>query len=509
MRDREQKSELPELSLDGRLLAKNSLWNLVGWGAPLLVALAAIPLLIKGLGIERFGVLTLIWMGIGYFSLFDIGLGQALTKLVAEKLGVERPEEISKLIWTALIWMGILGILGTALVALLSPWLVYDALKIPQSLRTEALLSFYLLAASIPVVIASAGLCGVLEAYQRFDLANAVRLPMGLFNFLSPLFILLISHSLAAIVGALIIGRMVGCLAYFWLCLRVIPSLSKVSVDRRALRPLLSFGGWMTVTNIIGPLMVYMDRFLIGVFVSMAAVAYYTTPYEVVIRLTIIPVALMGVLFPAFSTCLVQDRTRAVMLFDRGVNYIFLTLFPLTLAIVTLAKEVLEIWLGQEFSQHSTAVLQWLAVGVFINSLARVPFAAVQALGRPDAIAKLHAVELPLYLGTLCWLLRAYGIYGAAMAWTFRVFLDTLIMFAMAYRFVPETMASINRLAGMVGAALLVFLFCSLAPDLHLRALLLCLTLAIFTFAAWFFILEPQERHLFKGKLRFLSILSG
>src|SRR4029077_8305275 len=101
---------------------------------------------------------------------------------------------------------------------------------------------------------------------------------------------------------------------------------------------------------------------------------------EVVIRLTIIPVALMGVLFPAFSTCLVQDRTRAVMLFDRGVNYIFLTLFPLTLAIVTLAKEVLEIWLGLEFSQHSTAVLQWLAVGVFINSLARVPFAAVQAL---------------------------------------------------------------------------------------------------------------------------------
>src|ERR1700732_1001665 len=107
MRDREQKSELPELPFDGRLLAKNSLWNLVGWGAPLLVALAGIPLLIKGLGIERFGVLTLIWMGIGYFSLLDIGLGQALTKLVAEKLGVERPEEISKLIWTALIWMGI------------------------------------------------------------------------------------------------------------------------------------------------------------------------------------------------------------------------------------------------------------------------------------------------------------------------------------------------------------------------------------------------------------------
>ena len=50
MLDREQKSKLPKLPLDGRLLAKNSLWNLLGWGAPLLVALVAIPLLIKGLG---------------------------------------------------------------------------------------------------------------------------------------------------------------------------------------------------------------------------------------------------------------------------------------------------------------------------------------------------------------------------------------------------------------------------------------------------------------------------
>jgi O-antigen/teichoic acid export membrane protein len=95
MRDPEQKSELPELPFDGRLLAKNSLWNLVGWGAPLLVALAVIPLLIKGLGIERFGALTLIWMGIGYFSLFDIGLGRALTKLVGKNSALNVPKRLA------------------------------------------------------------------------------------------------------------------------------------------------------------------------------------------------------------------------------------------------------------------------------------------------------------------------------------------------------------------------------------------------------------------------------
>ena len=71
----------------GRLLARNTVWNLGGQVAPLVVAIFAIPPLIKGLGTDRFGVLTLAWVVIGYFSLFDLGLGRALTKLVAGQEG--------------------------------------------------------------------------------------------------------------------------------------------------------------------------------------------------------------------------------------------------------------------------------------------------------------------------------------------------------------------------------------------------------------------------------------
>ena len=69
----------------GPRLAKNVAWNFLGHGLPLLVGLATIPLLIDGLGVERFGILVLAWMIIGYFSL--LGLPRALTKLVAENLG--------------------------------------------------------------------------------------------------------------------------------------------------------------------------------------------------------------------------------------------------------------------------------------------------------------------------------------------------------------------------------------------------------------------------------------
>ncbi len=59
-----------------RRLARNVLWNLLGTGAPLLMALVAIPMLIEGLGTARFGVLTLAWTVVGYFSLVSLELGR-------------------------------------------------------------------------------------------------------------------------------------------------------------------------------------------------------------------------------------------------------------------------------------------------------------------------------------------------------------------------------------------------------------------------------------------------
>ena len=210
--------------------------------------------------------------------------------------------------------------------------------------------------------------------------------------------------------------------AHLLLCLRVVPELYRnFKLQREMIRSLVSFGSWMTVSNIISPLMVYFDRFLVGAILSMEAVAYYATPYEVLTRLRIIPSALVGVLFPAFSTTLMQDRTRTTRLFGQGINYIFLLLFLPILFIVTMASESLKLWLGMDFAQHSTLVVQMLAIGMFVNSLAQLPFALIQGTGRPDITAKLHFVELPFYLSGVWWLTVRYGIKGTAIAWVLRV----------------------------------------------------------------------------------------
>src|SRR5437667_4284659 len=94
----------------GRLLARNTVWNLLGSGAPMLLAVFCIPILIRGLGTDRFGVLTLAWALIGYASLFDLGLGRALTQLVAQKLGTGDEREVPQVVWTSLLLMLALGV---------------------------------------------------------------------------------------------------------------------------------------------------------------------------------------------------------------------------------------------------------------------------------------------------------------------------------------------------------------------------------------------------------------
>src|SRR5438876_7136047 len=133
----------------GRLLARNTIWNLIGNGAPMVVAIFWIPILIRGLGKERFGVLTLAWALIGYASLFDLGLGRALTQLVAKKLGRGEDHEIPALVWTSLLLMMALGLVGAAVIIAISPWLVHHVLKIPDSLQSETVCAFYLLGLSV------------------------------------------------------------------------------------------------------------------------------------------------------------------------------------------------------------------------------------------------------------------------------------------------------------------------------------------------------------------------
>ena len=479
-----------------RLLARNTLLSLVGQVVPMIAAVIAIPILIAHLGAPRFGVLTLAWAAIGYFGLFDLGLGRALTQAVAASLGTNgSEEELAEVTWTALWLMFALGVLGALLLAALTPWIVMHGLNIPLELMNESRIAFYFLAVSLPFVVTTAGLRGLIEAHQHFGLGTALRVPLALVTFIAPLLVLPFTFRLGPIVAVLAVGRALTWLAHIVVCLHRYPYLRHgTRVRRAAVMPLVRFGGWMTVSNVVSPFMTYLDRFFIGAILPLAAVAHYVTPYEVVTKLLVLPLAMIAVLFPAFASSFMNDRARTGVLFERSLRVVLLLMFPLLLTVVVFAHEGLTMWVGAEFARASTPVLQWLAIGIFVNALAQAPFAVLQGVGRPDLTAKLHLVELPIYVAALWWLAHRYGIVGVAAAWTLRATIDFGALLILALRLVPDAVSRVQRTMLGALAALAALATATVVQGEYPKIVFLGAAFAGFAVLGWTRVVQPSER---------------
>ncbi len=489
----------------GKLLARNTVYNLIGHISPLLVAFIAIPYLIKGMGIERFGVLAIAWTVIGYFSLFDMGIGRATTKFVSEFYARGYQQKLRGLVKASLILLSGFGIIAGIILASITPWLVNDLLNIPDYLLSETQRSFYLLAAFVPVALLISGARGVLESQQRFGVINAIRIPSSAAAFLVPLIVLSFSRSLFPIVGLLAASRMLTLIFYIHYCFKGLRGTgSEAKMEKGYFRKLLGYGGWLTVSNVIAPLLGNTDRFFIGGILTLSAVAYYATPFDMVNKLFIIPVGIMGVIFPAFSAFSSGEKDRLDNLHRRTVNYILISVIPLVACIIVFARPLLNIWLGAEFATESAIVLQLLAAGVLFSSVARAPFNAIQALGRADLTAKLFLLELPIYLGLLILLTKTFGIIGTAGLWLGRLVIELAILAAIYRKTAAVGKPKLNFfhiyiwISGSIASSFLL----SLITSLYLRIFSFIAFLVVIGMLIYMLLLDEYDKKLFKDVLR-------
>jgi O-antigen/teichoic acid export membrane protein len=317
---------------------------------------------------------------------------------------------------------------------------------------------------------------------------------MGIANFVGPLMVLPFSKSLTAVVTVIMVFRFLAWAAHIRYCISVFPALVHCRVEREAVRPLFALGGWMTVSNVLNPLLISSDRFMIGAIVSVTAVAYYATPYEMMTRALVIPGALTGVLFPAFSTSSIADRGHTCTLFAWATKIVYMCMFPLALIFVMFGGYGLRLWLGAEFSAKSTHILQIFAINVFLSSLGLVAFVLIQAAGRPDITAKINMLELVAYLPIAWLLIHARGIEGAAWAWFGRVVVDTFILFVIVRRLFPGTAALVRRMGIFLAATIAFLLLLTASRTTPTYAVLLVAIMAGFAIVGWLVVLVPHER---------------
>lgn len=447
-------------------LVRHTLFNLIGLGAPLLLALVSIPVLVGALGPAKFGVLTLIWAVTSYLGLFDLGLGRALTQQLAVALARGDRAESGALSATALLLLSGLGMVAGLLLALLAP----AGLDLIAGLddRAATLKAFYLMALALPAVIVTAGLRGMLEANHQFGALNAIRLPLGLWTFAGPwLAVALAGPDLVAIGAALLAGRWLALLAHGFCVWRGLPMLrGHLRWQGRWLRPLCTTGGWLTVSNVVSPMMGYLDRFVLAALVSATAVAYYATPLELVTKLSVLPAALTAVLLPALAAALAAppaaDAPRVWPLCEQSLRWLMLGIGATAVPLALFAEPALRWWIGAEFAQHGASLLRIFCIGIAVNCLAHVPLTLLHSAGAMRVTALIHCLELPLFLLLLWGLTRSFGTTGAASAWLLRMSADTALLFAAGAARFTGMQAALLTPRLLAGAAALALGFAAL-----------------------------------------------
>lgn len=416
-------------------IRKNSLWNLFGSALPMLIGIAAIPYIFNKIGIERIGVLTITWALIGYFSIFDFGLGRALTQRIARSSSVQDKNQETLTATTGVYLTLGLGIAGTLLGVFTIETYGLDWINFDKSLEQEIYLSFLLACLAMPAVTATAGLRGILEGRLRFKAVNVIKLLLGISNFLMPVVsIVFFGPRLDYIVGSLVFVRYIVFFVHYLILKKtILTKLGAFSFNEA--KQLFRFGGWMTLSNIVSPLMGVTDRFLIANVLGAAMVAYYTIPADFMIRLLILPAAITTALFPVFSNHFAEKNyADALNLYRKSIRVIGLVMGTIVACILFGAEFGISAWLGPKFAEKSAVVAYLFAVGVFFNSIAQVPHAYIQASGDARSTAIIHVVEAALYLPLLLLLMHTHGIRGAAIAWAARALLDLIMLQLRAMR---------------------------------------------------------------------------
>jgi O-antigen/teichoic acid export membrane protein len=472
-------------------VGRHTLYNLVGSIAPMFVSILTVPLYLHLVGNTRYGVLALVWMFLGSFGVFDPGIGRAAAYHIA-RLYDAPARDREDIFWTALLINLGFGMVGGLVLYLVAQTLFVSTFHMPASLRGEVLASLPWLASSIPVSIVGNVLGGVLQAREWFGVSNAIGFGNTMLTQFVPLIVAsLHGPNLTWLIIAILLTRMFGFIPNFWAVAKALPLGAGGRVKSGLIKTLFSYGGWITVTSLLSPLLSSMDRFLIGSVLNVDAVAYYTVATNLSSKVSVIPGALVTSLFPKLSRGAEGDADRIA---SNAVVELAAVITPLIVAGLVAMPIFMHLWVGAAFASHAAPVATILLLGMWINGLAYIPYNHLQARNRPDIVAKFHTIEVVPFLALLWLGLHFFGLPGAAWATTLRVTIDAVLLFAVA-----------GRLTGwqrvLPGAAFIIIApFCA-PTDLISYKLILAIALILFSLI-WAWTVAPFLRDATKSILK-------
>jgi len=472
-----------------------------------LISFLSVPYLIRKLGVDAYGVLSLSMIVIGYSALFDFGLARGVVKYIAEYNVLDNQKKLRKLIKSSLSIYTIIGLLGSVVLGVLTHFFLTRIFKIPVWLHQEALVVFYLtsfyLIFRLPQLLVQAITIG----YQKIYLLNFLNTIFNSLKILLSVAAVSLGYYLEAVA---IVNIVIGIIHFIVLYNFVEKFLPHGSIafgyDKDTVSMVLRYSLKSFTADSLGMFITYIDKFIIGIFLPIASLAYYSVPFELTSRVWEFQVAAVATVFPTFSMYnSAGERDNFNGLYRKVTKFIIITAAFISSFLCVFATQILKYWISPEFAQHTSQILRIISWGVLTSSVLSIAGIILYSTSNLNRAIKVNAIMLIIHIILSLLLIKYLGMLGIALSWFLTHVIGMIILIPWINRSIVHFPAKeyayglVKPIGLALGTAIVsYYLFRGFITNLISLALIAVVHLLLYALLTYFFLLLPRERQLIK-----------
>lgn len=435
-------------------------------------ALFVTPLLLHRLGADGFGVWSLVTTTTAFLTLASLGLETVTTKLVAEEAAHD-DAAVVRICCTNFFALCALALVALAVglaVSFASPYLF----RIPHAYGGSAVTAFAIVATEIALSLPTAMFFGVLSGYQRYDLIAWCGAVSTVSVGVSSILVVELGGKLVALAVTTSVVNLVALAMPVSLALRFVPgfTLSRRSVDRRAVRRSASLSAWYMIQSIASVIGEDIDLIVVGAMIGVGGAAVYAVGMKLsrLADKAIGPV--QQVFFPHVSAISVEEdsqpRLQATLV--DGTRTVMAVAIPIGLILVLLAQPAVRAWVGPGYGVSAHVVMIFGAVAC-LASLTSASWQLTGGMGKARMTALIGIADALANLGVSISLAKPLGPAGVALGTLISVALvNTPLMVRAATSLVGMPMRTwfrgsvLPHLLPATGCALVLYLLSRVVP---------------------------------------------
>ena len=399
-------------------IQKNVIFSGLGYMLPIMAALITIPVMVKHLGTDLYGLYAICISLVGGMTLVDLGVGQTIVKFVAEYEVTNKRHEVKPLLDIALLIYCLIGLGSAGILYVFSPEMATLFYQVNNQ-RILAQQVLHLTAVALFFSYVTQFFVNVCRAYHRFDIPAIIQNIGSLGGILLSSILLIFGYGLIEVMIAYIVIYAVG-LAYAYVaCLRILPSgvTFGFAFNQVVFQRVIGFSFYVFVNNFVSAVTSRADKLLIGAIIGAEAVTFYQVPYTIAQMANGIVHSLVQVVFPHFSELAsLNEEHKLLQLYKRVTQAVLLLSMLIAVLLLSVGGEFLKLWLSPAFAEQSTLTLQIMAAYFFLQSNIVTSYWVVQSKGNAKLIALVSIIGITIYLISVYWLGKHFGHNGAAVA---------------------------------------------------------------------------------------------